>query len=734
VEIADLARRVLLCPGLDEKLAPPEGGLARLTDRAPGPALPEPPAFPARAPALRRTGRAPLPGADRVADASSRARLLHVFANHELQAMELLALVLLRHPGAPAGLRLDLANTLVDEQRHLALYLERMRAMSVDLGDFPLSVFLWQVMRRARSPLEFLVAMGLTFEQANLDHSEHYRRAVLAAGDAGTAAILARVHADEVVHVRRAFEWFERLRAPEHGSGATAWDAYVRLLPAPLSARRARGLEFCREARQRAGLPAEFIRRAALATGSRGRPPAVWWFNPLCEREVALALRPPRASPVAERERIADLEHVPMFLASPEDLVLTGRTPDETWLLSLREAGFALPEVACWRPSGDRPSLADSVPDRWISGLEPWGWSPAALELAGRVSPRLSPAAGGNAAWLARMLASPRPAGALPFARLFSKVWSAEFLAGWLARRPECAGSLGGPDLAGRPAATALEARDAIAAVRAAGWPVLIKAPLGTAGAQVHRVPAAGDAGTGALAAWVDRTIHEQGAVVVEPELPACFDLSVQITVSERGTRVVDVRRSLTGPRFAYRGTVLGPRLAGLTREAIRFLQEERDPRAGRPLARLEELARDLGDAMAAAGYEGPAGVDALLWRAPDGGLRLKPLVELNPRWTMGRVALALSRRLAPSTGGVFALVPLSWIRRRGFADAAAFARAMSDRHPLRTVHVRGRPRISGGVVFTSDPARVRRIMTVMAAAGAATDPDLMPAEPHGPP
>ena len=47
--------------------------------------------------------RGHFPGAHRVEDERDRGRLLHFFANHELLATELMALVLLRFPAAPAA-------------------------------------------------------------------------------------------------------------------------------------------------------------------------------------------------------------------------------------------------------------------------------------------------------------------------------------------------------------------------------------------------------------------------------------------------------------------------------------------------------------------------------------------------------------------------------------------------------------------------------------------------------
>lgn len=51
-----------------------------------------------------------------------------------------------------------------------------------------------------------------------------------------------------------------------------------------------------------------------------------------------------------------------------------------------------------------------------------------------------------------------------------------------------------------------------------------------------------------------------------------------------------------------------------------------------------------LGEWLARHHYTGPLGVDVLFYRDREGELRVKPVVEINPRYTMGRVALELDR------------------------------------------------------------------------------------------
>jgi hypothetical protein len=61
--------------------------------------------------------------------------------------------------------------------------------------------------------------------------------------------------------------------------------------------------------------------------------------------------------------------------------------------------------------------------------------------------------------------------------------------------------------------------------------------------------------------------------------------------------------------------------------------------------AELESMARVVGARLYREGYTGPVGMDAL---EHAGGLH--PLLEINARYTMGFVALAVERTLKPRT------------------------------------------------------------------------------------
>jgi uncharacterized ferritin-like protein (DUF455 family) len=250
------------------KLRPPP---ADLTDEHPGPELR--PATPGRPPGLEigrgGAGAARIPAAAGLRDPDQRRRILHGFANHELQAVELFAWALLAYPEAPAPFRRGLLDILVEEQGHVRLYLERLAEEGGRLEDHPLSGYFWGKVGRLAAPAHFVSAMSLTFESANLDHSREYAAAARAAGDERTAAVLERIHREEIGHVGFGWHWLNRFRKP----GQSMWEAYTAHLVWPLHPALARGRSFDRGAREAAGMEPAFLERLAQCErGDTSRP------------------------------------------------------------------------------------------------------------------------------------------------------------------------------------------------------------------------------------------------------------------------------------------------------------------------------------------------------------------------------------------------------------------------------------------------------------------------------
>jgi uncharacterized ferritin-like protein (DUF455 family) len=257
LKLRDFASSLLAAETLDGKLAPPPDDLVdELGGTEPGSV---PPSSPRRPPGLeiRSGGDVRVPPAVAWPDIAQRVRILHALANHELQAAELFAWAVLAFPDAPPAMRRGWLRILADEQRHCAMYVARLAAHGARFGDFPVSGHFWRKAKDLATPLQFNCAMGLTFENANLDFTGDYVAAARAAKDEESARVLLAVHADEVHHVRFAWEWLVKLKDPSQ----SAWDAYVAQVPPPHGPRRARGADFDKASRVAAGFDEDFIAR-----------------------------------------------------------------------------------------------------------------------------------------------------------------------------------------------------------------------------------------------------------------------------------------------------------------------------------------------------------------------------------------------------------------------------------------------------------------------------------------
>ncbi|MSQ01416.1 MAG: DUF455 family protein [Myxococcales bacterium] len=650
MELRAFAVRVLHGATLSEKLVAP----GELTDASPG--APAPLERPRRPPELAfpsRRVRDTLPAVAALDDPAVRGKLLHRFANHELLALEIMASTLLRFPEAPAGFRLGLGRTMAEEQRHLARYLARMSALGVEPGAVPVNDFFWRACESMRGPMDYVLRMALTFEQANLDFTRHWRERFTMVGDHETAAVLDEVYQDEIGHVRGGLMLFRQWKDP----ALSDWAAFEGGLCMPLSPARARGADVDREGRRQVGFTADWIDRIELYARSRGRPPRVFAFNPGCEEEVADRHRPPGAAAVAVAEDLAPLM---ALVASPDDVVITPRLPSAEWRRIFFQAGLGRPEFV---------TSAAELADRRVGELVPWGASPV-------VGRRFEPLPGSAGLWTDGQ----RPA----FDKRVAFGWRTDFLReldeDWLAE----------------PVGAVLSTAEDVVAAIDRGW--IVKAPFSTAGRDRRRGPfGASDH------RWLTEALRQHGSVRVEPWRDRVLDLSLHFDVGTR-CRFVGICcfETTSGGRFL--GTRPGRWADALEPDLSRFLTGDgKHPRRLRVLG--ERIAAFLGPRLGALGVSGAVGVDAFVYR--DGAaLKLDPLCEVNARLTMGRLSLALDPRIHPASRARWRFEAVS---RLGASPAAWFA-ALQAARPLTLRD----GLLSGGVVATNDPGTASMILSVL--------------------
>lgn len=223
---------------------------------------PVPEAWEARAPARRLEAPGRPPELRIVAKAAKtrglkgthgRARALHTFLHHELQAAELMAWAVLAYPESPVDFRAGLVRIALDEIRHMHMYAKEIARLGHAVGDFTVRDWFWERIPRCADPASFVAAMGLGFESANLEHTASYAARFRDAGDEQGARVQEIIGLEEIAHVRFGARWFQAF------NGALDFDAWKAALPPPLSPMLMRGRPLHREARRRAGQSETFL-------------------------------------------------------------------------------------------------------------------------------------------------------------------------------------------------------------------------------------------------------------------------------------------------------------------------------------------------------------------------------------------------------------------------------------------------------------------------------------------
>ncbi len=253
MELRAFAEQVLFSDSLKTKTRRPD---TRMADENPGDAVRVAmPTRPENLPFAKRRTAPPMPKPGAFADPAKRAIAHHIMANHELQALEVMAMVLLAFPEAPSGFRGGLAEIMFDEQRHTKMHSQRCEELGLTFGDLPVNGYIWTKATEYDSPLEYVAGLPLVFEGANLDHTVEFEGYFRRHNDKRSAAIMRAIHKEEVRHVEFGMEWLRKLKDPT----LSDFDAWQQALKWPIRPSTAKGDTLQKEARLAAGMTAEFV-------------------------------------------------------------------------------------------------------------------------------------------------------------------------------------------------------------------------------------------------------------------------------------------------------------------------------------------------------------------------------------------------------------------------------------------------------------------------------------------
>lgn len=235
--------------------------------------------------------------------------------------------------------------------------------------------------------------------------------------------------------------------------------------------------------------------------------------------------------------------------------------------------------------------------NQWQRLFTPWGWTPEAVRAGEGVG----------------AVVEPLPFGAV--ARVNSKLWSH-------ALEVEL-----GVAIEGAATASTLEELNEAArrACPGAGDKWVVKSPYGFAARE--RVLGRGPAVGGAQAAWALKRLARGETLIFQPWLEVLREYGVVAEVVRDGSHtILGVSDLQTNGAGTGKGYVLG-----------------RPPSPGR-MKELEGVASVVCRRLHAEGYRGPVGVDAI-----EHARGLHPLLEVNARYTMGFIAVAVERAMKPT-------------------------------------------------------------------------------------
>ena len=440
------------------------------------------------------------------------------------------------------------------------------------------------------------------------------------------------------------------------------------------------------------------------------KKPSVFVFNPFAEGYIG---RGRAFTPVKYQAMLADdLANLPQFLCQSDDVVLLAKRPSTGFLNRLQQAGFPSPVFVELKDGRIDP--AESLCRQKLRDLRPWAWGPDSVQLLEPLFAQLS-----NDARTAKRSFNDDIAG------LYSKAWSVGFLRKVLAqchggRNPcvqgteaqKCAdGDAVEPWLcsdqeAGLVVDSVECALEAVAAIRGRGHHrVVVKEALGLAGHNALRLWEAEILPT--QRQWLENALRNGQPLVVEPWLERVVDFSVQLEMGTAGLELC----GYTGLVNDRKGQFLGnwaeaEHSRGLPEIVASLFGPQRDLSG-----RLEHLYGGIFSLLEAelqrVSFVGPVSIDALIYRTRQGGCRLKPVVEVNPRYTMGRLTIELMKHTRPGSNGLFRLVSRVQARTEGFAGLSSYASSLTGRLPLR-LEGEAVPKIREGALCLNDPGQAQ--------------------------
>jgi hypothetical protein len=352
--------------------------------------------------------------------------------------------------------------------------------------------------------------------------------------------------------------------------------------------------------------------------------PDIFLFNPTCDFATAnntVSWQPNLLLQQMERE----MGNLPQFLCKPGDIVLVQELPSSELLDKLKDAGFTLPSFL----SVDKVLTSPSCLNGMLGNLRPWGWSPAVHHLLQPIKPLC------QREFSESPIAEWKPA----HRTLFSRETARELLKNMLTHM----GKVHFIDVDFLP--QACSSPDEVDQLTKKWGKIMVKMPWSSSGRglqAVTRIPV-----HPSVKQRISGMLRSQGQVFVEPLHKKIQDLGFLYDITSEGIKFLGCSRFFTTLQGQYRGNYLNGYPPDTSPELKTFLIMAENTLPEIHLQALSDMKiREL--------YEGPLGIDTLIFENKDGSYVINPCLEINWRYTMGHVALQLERHIESGSTGTF--------------------------------------------------------------------------------
>ncbi len=174
---------------------------------------------------------------------------------------------------------------------------------------------------------------------------------------------------------------------------------------------------------------------------------------------------------------------------------------------------------------------------------------------------------------------------------------------------------------------------------------VILKMPWSSSGRGIHVIDPS--KGHGANYHWIKGALKQQGFITAEPLLNKIFDFSFQFNLKQDGEiDFTGISYSLNDDKQHFiGGSVNWPHHKD---EISKFLSPTLINLAA------NQLIHALRKVEPQHHYEGPIGIDAIVYRNLDGRLRMHPCLDINWRYNMGLVNIALPKFVHNNSIGIW--------------------------------------------------------------------------------